>query len=223
MLQHFALSAEQEDMGFFASLWNYLYEAYLSVDGNYQNLGADKSPLFSLRLTVLGIFIGTVIACIAMAYHKQVLGGAVRKLITEKATSPESAKTLEELGYKKNFILRNAFARSTSLRRFVKCVGEEEFYREQNEKREEHEKKRENDKSLAKFKELEYLVDVSSDKFYVPEDARVRAEVRFEKKGSGVLSTIISIIVLIALFIALLFLLPLIFGAIDSFVGGFKK
>ena len=223
MLNPFALSAQADNTGFFASLWNYLYEAYLNVDAGYQNLGFEKNPLFSLRMTALGIFIGTIIACVIMAYHKQVLGAAVRKLISVKANSPESAKTLEELGYKKNIIFRNAFAYNSSLRRFVKCVGAEEFYREQNKKREEYEEKRANGQKLPPFKDAIYPIDPDSDKFYIPEDLRARAEIRFDKKGSGVLGTILSIIVICVLFIVLLFLLPLIFGAVDNIIGSLKK
>ena len=184
MFNPFALSLQAEDTGFFASLWNYLYEAYLSVDGNYQNLGFEKNPLFSLRMTALGIFIGTIIACIVMAYHKQVLGAAVRKLISLKVNTPESAKTLKELGYDKNIIFRNAFARNSSLRRFVKCVGEQEYYREQSKKRDEYYKNHAEEKKIRPFKDIEYVIDPDNDKFYIPEDIRARAEIRFEKKGS---------------------------------------
>ena len=172
---------------------------------------------------MLGIFLGAIIACVIMAYNKQVLGGAARKMIASEALSPERAMTLEELGYRKNIIMRNAFRSSVSLRRVVRCVGEEEFIAEQNERREEYEKRREAGESLPRFKEIDYVIDPDTDKFYIPEDLRIRAEIKFEKKGSGWVSSVITIALLCVLFFIVLLVLPMIFGAADDFLGGLKK
>ena len=210
-------------MDFFKNVWNYLYDVYLSSEGSYENIGFEKTPLFSLRLTVLGIFVGAIIACLMMAYNKKVIGGAVRKMIADGVLSPDGAKTLEELGYRKNVIMRNAFRSSVSMRRVVKCVGEEEFIAEQNKKREEHEKRIEAGEKLPKFKEIEYVIDPDTDKFYIPEELRIRAEVKFEKKGSGWLATVLTVLALCVAFFAVLLVLPLIFGITDEMIGSFKK
>lgn len=212
---HFAIAAETE-----TTLWedilNYLYDVYLRVDGNYQNLGFEKMPLFSLRLTVLGIFIGTIFACVAMAYNKQVLGGIVRKSIADGCLSKDTAKTADELGYTKNLLARNALRDSASLRRFVKCVEEDEFYAEQEESKKVYEQKRQEKPSLPKFKERKYLTDLSAAHFYIPEELRIRAELRFSNKGSGVLSTILAIIALAILFFCVLLVLPAMLGYVDG-------
>ena len=209
-------------MNFFKDLWNYLYDVYLRVDGNYENIGFEKTPLFSLRLTVLGIFLGAVIACVIMAYNKQVLGGAIRRIIGMQALCADKAMTLEELGYNKNIIMRNAFRGSSTMRRFVKCVGEQEFIAEQNTRREEYEKRRAAGETLPKFKEIEYVIDPDTDKFYIPEELRIRAEIRFEKKGSGWISTLVTILLMCVVFFIVLLILPMIFGAADDFLGSFK-
>lgn len=209
-------------MNFFKDLWNYLYDVYLRVDGSYENIAFEKTPLFSLRLTVLGIFIGTVAACIIMAYNKQVLGGAVRRIISREALSVEKALTIKELGYRGNAIIRNAFIASSTLRRFVKCAGEEEFIAEQNRLREEHEQRIAAGEKLPKFKEITYVVDPATDRFYSPEDLRIRAEVRFEKKGSGWVSTVLTILFLCVAFFIILLVLPMVFGVVDNFLGAIK-
>ena len=211
----FTLTA-QSDTTFFEDVWNYLYDVYLRVDGNYENLDFSSSPLFSLRLTVLGIFIGTIIACFAMAYHKQVLGGIVRRLISTGSTSKESAKRADELGYKRNFLVKNALCRSVALKRVVKCVGEEKFILDQAQEKEEYEKKINEGAKLPKFKDQEYLVDIETDSFYIPEELRIRAEIKFEKKGSGWLSTVLGIIGLIIIFFLLLLVLPHLLGFVDG-------
>ena len=212
----FAL-ATKGDTSFFEDVWNYLYDVYIRSEGSYENLGLETMPLFSIRLTVLGIFIGMVVACIAMAYHKKVLGGIVRKLIATESLSPESAKTAEELGYKKNFLIKNALERSTSLKSVVKCVGEEEFYTAQIGAKALHEQNASARKK--KFRMREYMIDAAIDRFYVPEDKRIRVEIKFEKKGSGWLATTVSIIFVAILFFVVLLVLPQVLTYIDGMLG----
>ena len=213
----FALAAETN---FFPDVWNYLYQVYLNVDGNYEHLGFDKSSLFSIRLLVLGLFLGIVFACIAMAYNKRVLGSAVHKLLEMGANSPENAVTYSQLGYgKKNFLIRHAFATSVTLRRVVKCVEEEEFYREQNKDMEEYEEKRKNGEKLPRFKQEKYLIYMDTDRFYIPEDAKFMAETKFKKKGSGILVTALSILALCVVFFVVLLVLPMVFEAANSLAG----
>jgi hypothetical protein len=210
-----ALTAKT-DTSFFEDVWNYLYSVYLSSEGSYENLGLEKMPLFSIRLTVLGIFIGIIIACIAMAYHKKVLGAIVRKMIALEALSPEAAKTSEELGYKKNFLIKNALERSTSLRSVIKCVEEEEFLLAQAEAKAQQEQDGTESGKKRRFREREYVIDASKDRFYIPEEKRIRAEIKFEKKGSGWLATTVSIILVIVLFFAVLLVLPQVLTYIDK-------
>ncbi len=215
---YYAIAAET-DTTFWEDVWNYLYDVYLRVDGNYQNLGLEKMPLFSIRLTVLGIFVGIIIACVAMAYHKQFLGGIVRRLIERGCLSPENAMTAAELGYVKNPFIKYALERSTSLRSVVKCVEEENFYRRQAADMQVYEEKRKSEPKLPRYKSREYIIDTATDRFYIPEDKRIRAEIRFEKKGSGWLSTVISIAIMLVAFFALLLVLPQVLGFLDNLFG----
>ncbi len=204
-------------------LWEYIYGVYLGADGTYENLGFGSSTVMSVRLVVLGLFIGVIIACIAMAYNKQVLGGFVRKLLADGCMSTESAKNLEELGYMKNPFIRGAVQKSVNLRRVVKCVEEDEFYARQNEEREIYEKKRTEEPSLPKFREQEYRVSASEDRFYIPEAMCETAERKFYAKGSSWLMTVIYIIVLCIAFFVLLLILPHILNTLNDFLGNFKN
>ena len=249
-LNIFSLSADLQT-SFWGDIWNYLYDVYLSADGNYENLGFEKMPLISIRLLVLGIFVGSVIACVIMLYNKQIIGNIVRKLISDSCFSPDCAKTVEELGFKKNVLARNALLSDSALRRFVRCVEEDEFYREQDEAKEAYEEKRaaleksaepaptskeeapepaeEGEASadtreeqaakmpkLSPFKCTKYLIDIGSAHFYLPEELRIKAEIKYEKKGSGWGSAIFAIIALAVIFFAVLLVLPMILGFIDS-------
>lgn len=204
-------------MNFFEEFWSDLYNM------SYSNLGFDTGTIRSAGLIVFGIFIGIIIACIAMTYNKQVLGGFVRKVLSEECRSSEAAKTLSELGYVKNPFLRSAVQRNVSLRRVLHCVEEEEFYREQNEERAEYEKKRAEEPSLPKYRDREYIVDPSSDHFYIPEEKCDMAERKFYAKGSSWIATIVWIIVIIVAFFVLLNFLPDILSTVDDFVGSFNN
>lgn len=214
----YALTAEA-DTTFLEDVWNYLYDVYLRVDGNYQNLGLEKMPLFSIRLLVLGLFLGGIIACVAAAYHKQVLGGIARKLIEKGCLSPETAMSAEELGYLKNPLAKNALLRSTSLRRVVRCVEEDSFYAEQRADMEAYAGKREENKKLPGYREREYIGDSKTDRYYIPEELRIRAEIKFEKKGSGWLSAVLSAVMMLVLFFVVLLVLPFILQFLDNFLG----
>jgi len=54
------------------------------------------------------------------------------------------------------------------------------------------------------------------ERYYIPEEEKYRADVRFEAKGNGVVSLIISIVVAFAIAVLLIKLLPAILGVIDG-------
>ena len=195
---------------FFDRIWNYLYEAYIKTDSSF----GGQDSLVTVGTVVLGLFIGSIIACIVIMYNRNLLGTVVRKMLSLDISQRENAKTIEELGYKKNIFIRSFFRDSESLRRVVKCVEEEDFYAEQEKAKASVDEARASNKKLPKYKEQIYRADVDNDHFYIPENLRDVAERRFNKKGSGWISMIIAIIVLTAAFIALLFVLPLIFDFI---------
>ena len=192
---------------FFNSIWSYLYEAYIKTDSS---LGGQDS-LVTVGTVVLGLFIGSIIACVVIMYNRNLLGGVIRKMLSLDISTRESAKTVEELGYKKNIFIRSFFRDSESLRRIVKCVEEDDFYAEQETIKEKLDEARKENKKLPKFREQIYRADVDNDHFYIPENLREIAEKRFNKKGSGWVSMIVAIIALTAIFIVLLFTLPLLF------------
>lgn len=193
---------------FFENLWNYLYEAYIKMDGSVEVQGS----LVTIGTVVLGLYIGSLIACIVMTYNRQLLGSIVRKMISMEISTPENAKTVEELGYKKNVFVRSFFRDSEALHRVVKCVEAEEFYAEQKLEKEERDAERAKNKKIRKFKEETYRIDVDNDRFYIPEELKDVAEKRFNKKGSTWVTTLLAILVLTAVFIAIIFFLPWFMG-----------
>ena len=195
-------------MSFFEDVWNYLYESYFSLGEGYTNLGSDSNPLITVGAVIFGLYIGVFIACIAMFYNRRIVGSAVRRMLEEKILTRESALTLSELGYEKDFWTRTLFRDSKALHRVVKCVEEENFYAEQNRCKVEYEERREAGERLPRFREEIYRIDVENDHFYVPEELEIEALTKFKRKGSSWISLVVCLVAMTVVFFAILLLLP---------------
>ena len=151
------------------------------------------------------------------------LGAFVRCLLKEECLSPESAKTLDELGFGTNIFIRIAMRSGrVNLRRVVKCREEELYNEEIQRQREAHEKAAENDASRGKFKEIPYRTDVLADSFYIPEDQKYVAEMKFEEKGTSWSGIILLMIMSLVMLVAVLVALPEILSLVDDFLAGFS-
>lgn len=202
-------------------LWGYFYDTYLTPDVYYENLNLTSNELFSIMIFIFGLCVGLSLASFGAVFNKRVLGGVVRRLLEKQALSPESALTLDELGYPNSLLVNFAVKKSTSLRRVVKCREELEFDAEQARKREEHDKKRADDKKLPRFKEAAYKINVYEDKFYIPEDMKYTADVKFEKKGTTWLGAVIFTVIMMVVFVVLVVFLPQILELVNDVAGIF--
>ena len=66
-----------------------------------------------------GLFLGVIVAVLAVAYNKLVLGKFVKALIKAEAVHPNFAKTFEQLKIKKTFMLSYALRARGALRKVV--------------------------------------------------------------------------------------------------------
>lgn len=62
--------------------------------------------------------------------------------------------------------------------------------------------------------------DFEKDRFYIPEELRIRAELRFARRGSGLLSVVLSVVVSTLAAFLLCNLLPVLFGLANRMLGG---
>lgn len=121
----------------------------------------------SLEKVIICFLVGAVIALLMALYHKRAVGGFVRALLKRGCADETSALTLAELGYGKAVYLFSALKNPDSgLRRVVSLVGKEGTV------------------TSAELKQL---------RFYVSEDDRYRAEVRYDTKNSNLFVVIISV------------------------------
>jgi len=74
----------------------------------------------------------------------------------------------------------------------------------------------------VKFKEIPYKIDVSTAHFYIPEDLKYTAELKFEKKGTDWLSFILVVVGSIALALLIIWVVPELLQMTDNFLGMFN-
>ncbi|MBR6680560.1 MAG: hypothetical protein IKL59_04795 [Clostridia bacterium] len=201
---------------FLQDIANKYYDLYVAFSVEYTNINVYATELKMILSFIIGIGVGIIIAAFMSLFTKRTLGDFVRRVIERDALSPESAKTLDELDYFDRLIIRRAVAKSVSLRRVLKCREEEEFYAEQKLKREEHEKKRAEDRSIGRFKETEYKVDADKDSFFIPEDLKYMAEIKFDKKGATLRAAIATSLITLIACIAIILALPELLEFLDG-------
>ena len=189
-------------------LYNYFVEKYFTVDTSaLEHISFDGGV--SIPLMFIGLFLGVLVAAASAIHNKRVLGDALRHIIRSGASTPETAKTLSELGYAKNTFVRSGLKYGTALRKYVRCVEDDERFA-----------------SLVPDEKGYYpkiKTDLGTAHFYVPEEKRIAAELRYEKAGTGWLQFFAILIGGTVLLVLLIKIFPDLMMFVDNFVGGFKS
>ena len=182
----------------------YLEERYFSLEfGAYENFSVSSEAGVMIRQVIFGVAIGLVIASAMIAFTRTKLGGFVRKLLKQECLSPETAKTLDELGFFRDATIRRELSRGVTLRKVVYCREEEEY------KKSNDDIKKSNDyKNEVSSKEQKFQFDFTTAHFYIPEELKYRAEIRFDRKGSNWLIFFGSVVIAVVFAALLCWLLP---------------
>lgn len=212
----------EEELPLWEELWNYIRDKYLSMNlqGRYEHLDVSNGGIVTVRNIILGLFIGIVIAAIAATVDKNHLGEFVRKLIYEECYTAESAKTLAELGYRRSPAVRGSLKRGSVLGKIVHCVEREAYERDEAAAREAYvEAHGGSDKG---FSMPPFHMDTDEAHFYIPQDEKYAAEVRFERGRAGGLTLALVVIFSVVGAGALLLFMPDILQLVDNLIGILK-
>lgn len=209
-----------------ASIWQILFEYFVDIfiypeNIVFDNLNMSLDTMITIRNIIVGLFAGVIIASLMAIHTKKVLGAFVRKLLSDEIFSEEKAIRLAATGFVTNFSVRNALKKGRTLRCVVKCREEEEHLRATEAARLEYEKRKSEGEALPDFIPTAYIPDPDSDHFYIPEELKYQAELRFDNRGTTWLAFIGVIIVSIIAFCALMLVIPEILQLFDSIAGSF--
>lgn len=188
--------------------------------GSYDNLGFTSTTFSGIRGMIVALFIGAIIGGVASLFNKRVLGDFIRAVTSEGCNSPESAKTLAELGFLKNSAVRSSLKSGGMLGKVVRCVEEDSYEAELYERRVIYElRAAEDGGDVEPFRALPYKRDMNTAHFYIPAEKSDTLEMRFSKKGTNPAVLIIGIIAMVVLLWAVMRLLPDILQMLDNLVG----
>lgn len=147
------------------------------------------------------IFIGVILATVAMFCHKYFLGSFIEKMVKAGAESPETAKSLEELSCKNNFMVKLAISDGKPLRKVLGFCVDGETVEDPFTPLPRRKWGKLGKKDLTRK-------DLSGVKFYILPDKKHQATTRFDTKGSSPVSLIISLVLITVLFFLLKDFLP---------------
>ena len=205
----FGSIAEWYQSSVVCELLTYLEETYFSVSfETYSNFSVSSTAGTTIRNIILGIAIGIIIAAAMVVHTKTGVGGFVRTLIKKSCLSPDTAMTLSELGYFSNLSVRRELKKGVSLGKLVRCVETDPPLQKESFI----------DETQGATEAPATVIDTSTMHFYIPEELRYRAEIRYDKKdASWLFFTVLT--VLTVLFAALICVfLPDLFRLADNFI-----
>ena len=206
----------------FHELLTYFSDRYFSVDFHlYEHIPLGPSLNGSAEIIILAIMLGLIFASVVMAISKARYGRFVSKLLKEECFSPEKSKTLSELEEFRNSSVRRDLSRGTTLAKCVYCVRtpddaaacEEpmsdsvsaqaavsaESVEEASDAEEGGGDAPQKLPEMSQARRADALkgeerLDFTVARFYIPEDFKYRAEVRFERRGSGWIPVALTVI-----------------------------
>ncbi|MBQ9750654.1 MAG: hypothetical protein IJV87_08780 [Clostridia bacterium] len=200
-------------------IWEYIVDTYFSVDMPYlENFTVKGNALVSIRMIIIGITFGIIVAAISTVYTKRYIGDFVRKVIYEECFDKDSAKTLYDLGYLKSPGVRGSVKTGGTLSRWIRCVEEDEFLTKINKKREEFNELHKNDEKPPKFKAPEFRRDCNTMHFYIPKDKTYAAEIKFDKRGANIGSAILVSVAALLLCMFACYIVPDAIKLVDNFI-----
>lgn len=193
----------------FYDLLAYFSERYFSVNFHiYQHIPLGPSANQSAQMIIIAVMLGLIFASIVMAIAKSRYGRFVKKLLKEECLSPEKSKTLSELGEFNNSSVRRALSRGNELSKCVYCIRTSEVLNSDEAEnscesagasRAEGDTQTEKKPEMSELRSQDRLTgalrpDFTVARFYIPEDLKYRAELRFEQRGSGWLPVLLTVV-----------------------------
>ncbi len=219
-----SLRATEESMPLWKELWLYFLDTYFYNETTYEYLNMDGSSFVVVRNIVIGLTIGLCFAGFAAVFNKRIWGDFVRLLLREECLSPEQGKTLPELNSAHKLWLRFGVSRGTNLRRVVRCREEETYLNSIAEEERAYDERRREDPTLPKRRPSKpFRVHPDIHHFYIPEEMKYMADVKFEKKGSSWLGAVLFSVVMVVVGFAVLMVLPYLLSLLNDLVGGFQS
>lgn len=183
----------------------------------YENFTFDN-PVTTLPIIIWGLFAGFAIAGILSYYNKIYLGAVIRSLVKKGADCPEKALALHETGIRAHKLRFRAACYDGALTKYIIIANPEEC-----------EIKAEKEsaflRGLCRFFSIERKkeYDAHKAKFYIPEQKRIQAELRYAEKGTSLATVAIGIVAAFVVAVIAIKCIPYILELVDSVITMYKN
>ena len=199
----------------------------------YVNFTFDAATREMTRNVILGLCAVMLLVSLYALYQKYVPGAIVRAILRAQAHSKETAKTAEELGLDKNFLVLLELKFNLSLKKLLRLANEEDAPAEvkeevpaESEPTDDADGTTEQAAPTEATESAEAEEDTKSDdapayelaRFYIPEELKYRAENQFNKRENNPFTLLIATGLITAFGIALIKLLPIILTLFDNII-----
>ena len=168
----------------------------------------DDSFLFLVGGIYLGILLGVLFSLMVRVHSHRIIA----RLTEHSADDRESAATLGELGLGKSCMARRLLKAGGTLRRMVLVANETEFAERKVSPLRRFWRKRILNDPLPAY------TDFSVARFYIPEENRISAELRFTKEPHPVRSFLLAFLGLTALAVFTILVLPELLTMVDNLI-----
>ena len=188
---------------------NVLLSAVQSISQNMEI----NNPLLTAEMLVWGIIGGLLVGAVLTVLSRRSLYLFIKALKAAGASVPEKAVSLADLGMEKNVFLKMALQTGKPLRRYSLCANEDEFLMTKPAGR-----------GGVIFRkifslpeaEAKAVTDFARARFYMPDEERYVAEVRYGAKGADLIGLIFSAAILLALGFLVQWVLPEVMQFLDG-------
>lgn len=183
----------------------------------YHNFSVD-SPTLSLTVILWALCAGLAIGACALTFTRHRASKLIGRLVESGASDAENAKYVRELSLKPTRRMRKMLRDDETLRKYIIIANPDEA-------RITPEKPSFFAKVYRHFRgELPPAsYDLQKAKLYIPESARITAQVRYESKGNPFISSVIVCIVFLLIATGLSYCMPLLLDLLDSAITGYKE
>lgn len=180
---------------------------------HYQNFDLSGLSDYPLEFLVWAVAAGILLGVLVSILYKSYTSSLLQALIQGEIYDEERAKTLGELSLRGRWYLKRALSSSDKpLRRLVRCGNEAALA----------------PKKTGRFRKFWYekllgmavpvKLPMEEARFYLPEENRIRAEIRFGTVSHPVRSMILACVVILAAAAFMAYAVPELLQMLDNFI-----
>ncbi len=175
----------------------------------YQNFDIDVNN-GSLEVLLWSIYAGVVLGVLASLLYRVYTSSFVGAIISAGALDENHAVTLDSLDFRGKWYIKRQIKSGSSLSRLLVCTNEETFRPKKC-------------STLGRFwhekflgSEIPTVIPFETAKFYLPEERRITAELRFTEEKTPVRTFLLSAVILAVVIAAATVALPELLQMLDN-------